>query len=416
MREPNFRLFVASRLLAGTGSTLQQAVIAWQVYQISGSALQLGLLGLIRFLPALLTSLLGGAVADSYDRRWIVIIAQAGPFASSAALLLLTRAGAANLPLIYGLVLLVALTSAFENPARQALLPQLVSREIFANAVTLNSALQQLGAVAGPSLAGLLIAVAGVAGAYAAHVGLVVLALPPLLLLHVQNGSGERRAVSLAAIREGVQFIWRRQVLLGAMTLDLFAVIFGGATALLPVYAQSILHVGAGGYGLLSSSLSVGALVMSIALVALPPIQRTGRALIYAVAGFGLATILFGLSRFYPLSLLAYALTGCADQVNVIMRQTTIQLATPDELRGRVSSVGSIFIGASNQVGALESGLVAAATTATFAVVSGGIGCLAVVAAVGAGLPELRRYSIGGSSSQGCANQNVGGRPSPVKS
>jgi MFS family permease len=371
------------------------------------------LLVLIRFLPALLTSLLGGAVADSYDRRWITVISQSGPLAASVALFLLTRAGSAQLPVIYLLVFGVALSSAFENPARQALLPQLVSRETFANAVTLNSALQQLGAVAGPSLAGLLIAVIGVAGAYAAHLGIVLLGVVPLLLLRLNPDARERRAVSLAAITEGIQFVWRRQVLLGAMTLDLMAVIFGGATALLPIYAQSILHVGAAGYGLLSSSLSIGALLMSVVLIAFPPVQHTGRALLWAVAGFGLATILFGLSRSYPLSLLAYGLTGSADQVSVIMRTTTIQLATPDALRGRVSSVGSIFIGASNQVGALESGVVAAVTTATFAVVSGGVACLAVVAAIGFGMPRLRRYRIGDETA---GDQNVGGRPSPMKS
>jgi MFS family permease len=200
--------------------------------------------------------------------------------------------------------------------------------------------------------------------------------------------------VTVAAIREGVSFVRHHQVLLGAMTLDMFGVIFGGATALLPIYAEKILKVGGTGYGLLTSAQAIGAPVVAVVLVALPPVRRTGRALLYAVAGFGLFTMLFGISRSFPLSLVAYGLTGCCDQVSVIMRQTTIQLATPDALRGRVSSVSGLFIGASNQIGAVESGFVAAITSATFSVVSGGAACLAVVGAIAAGMPELRRYRI----------------------
>ena len=205
---------------------------------------------------------------------------------------------------------------------------------------------------------------------------------------------GPKRAVSLESIKEGVLFVARRQVLLGAMALDMFAVIFGGAQALLPIYAKDILDVGEFGYGLLYASLDAGALLMAIALVFLPPIKRAGRALLITVALFGIATIVFGISRNFYLSLAVYMCIGMADQVSVVLRQTVIQLATPDELRGRVSSVSQIFIGASNQLGAVESGLVAAATNATIAVVSGGIGTLAVVGIVAAKLPELRRYRI----------------------
>ena len=374
--------------------TLLQAAIAWQVYAISGSALQLGVLGLVRFLPALGMSLVGGAVADSYDRRTVLLLAQIAPVGCSAALLIATLGDRAGLPLIYALVLVIALASSFENPARQALLPLIVPRETFVNAVAVNSTVQQLGFVTGPVLAGAVIAADGVAGAYALHLGCVLGAIVTLLFLRPRPAEGERRRVSVAAIREGVQFVSRRQVLLGAMALDMFAVIFGGAVAMLPIYAEEILEVGPRGYGLLTSSQGIGAFATSLVLVALPPVRRTGRVLLLAVAAYGLATIVFGLSRSFALSLVAYGLTGAADQVSVVMRQTTIQLATPDALRGRVSSVSQVFIGASNQLGMVESGFVAALTNATVAVVSGGVGCLAVVGVIAAKMPELRRYEI----------------------
>jgi MFS family permease len=200
--------------------------------------------------------------------------------------------------------------------------------------------------------------------------------------------------VSVAAIKEGVVFVWRHQVLLGAMTLDMFAVIFGGATALLPVFAKDILGVGALGYGLLSAAIDIGALIMSIGLVFLPPIRRAGKALILSIVVFGLGTIAFGLSRSFELSLFIYMLVGAADQISVVMRSTLVQLESPDALRGRVASVNGLFIGASNQVGAAESGFLAAVTNATFAVVIGGAACLSVAGAVIAGMGKLRRYEI----------------------
>ena len=404
LRQPSFAIFATSRLTSAMGMTLVQATIAWQVYQVSHSALQLGLVGLIQFVPALLgLSLLGGAFADSHDRRTIAALAQLAPLATSGALLVAITVGSVELPLIYAVVLVMALASAFENPARQALLISVVRRETFQNAVTVNTTVQQLGFVTGPAVGGLLIAASGVGAAYVAHVVLVASSLVALLLLRPLPREGEPRKVSLEAIKEGVQFVLSRQVLLGAMTLDMFAVIFGGAAALLPIYATDILGVGSVGFGLLAASLDVGAFAMSVGLVFLPPIQRTGRALLIAVAGFGLFTIVFGFSRWFPLSLLAYMMVGASDQISVVMRHTTVQLATPDELRGRVTSVSQLFIGASNQLGRVESGFMAAATTATFAVVSGGAGCLAVLGAVAGWMPELRRYEVSAEASHSVA-------------
>jgi len=394
LRQPNFLAYAWSRLCASTAMTLLTAVIAWQVYQISGSALQLGLLGLTRFVPSLGLSLIGGAFADSYNRKRIIMAAQAVPLAASATLFVSTMNGWVTIPLIYAMVLLVAVAAAFENPARQSILPMVVRRETFPNAIVVSSTVQSFGFVSGPALGGIMIGLAGTDGAYAVHMGLMVGSLAGMVLLRPRAVEGERRAVSLAAIKEGVQFVYRRQVLLGAMTLDMFAVIFGGATALLPVYATDILDVGPRGYGILSASLEAGALLAALSMVFLPPIRPAGRALLISVALFGLGTMVFGLSRAFPLSVATYMFIGMADQVSVVMRQTTIQLSTPDELRGRVSSVNMLFIGASNQLGAMESGFVAALTNATFAVVSGGAGCLAVVGVVAAKMPELRRYRV----------------------
>jgi MFS family permease len=394
LRQSNFRFFVTSRFFSATAMTLLQAVMAWQVYEISGSPLSLGLLGLVRFVPSLGLSFVGGAVADRYNRRTIVIVAQTLPMSCSAVLTLATLGEWVTLPLIYGLVLVVALAASFENPARVSLLPSIVRPETFPNAVTVNSSLQTLGFVTGPAAGGAIIAAWGVGAAYGAHVALLMGSLAALAFLRYRQPEGPRRDVSIAAIREGIRFVRQRQVILGAMTLDMFAVIFGGATALLPVYATDILNVGPRGYGILTASFELGAFLMAIGLVMRPPIDSMGRTLLITVAAFGLGTILFGLSRSFLLSVVTYMFIGMADQLSVVCRNTTIQLATPDELRGRVSSVSQVFIGASNQLGAVESGFVAAATSATFAVVSGGVGCLGVVTVVAAKMPQLRRYRI----------------------
>jgi MFS family permease len=398
LRHPNFAFYMGARLFSGVAMTLLQAVMAWQVNSLSGStgdaALHLGLLGLVRFFPALGLSLVGGAVADTYNRRNIVIAAQVLPVLCSLTLAFATLGGWASIGLVYGLVLVVAVASSFENPAGAALLPAIVPADEFSTAVTLSNSARQLGFVTGPAITGVLIALGGVHTAYFSHAAILCGSLALMALVRYDQAAGSRRAVSLQAIVEGVRFVRQRQVLLGAMTLDMFAVIFGGATALLPIYATDILHVGARGYGVLQASFEFGAFLMAVILVTRPPVVNAGRSLLITVAIFGAGTMVFGASRWFPLSLLAYTAIGMADQLSVVLRQTTIQLSTPDELRGRVSSVSQLFIGASNQLGALESGLVAAITSATFAVVSGGAGCLAVVGLVTAKLPELRRYRI----------------------
>ena len=394
LRQPNFLLYAVSRVFAGTGQSLLQAVMAWQVYDLSHSSLNLGLLGLARFFPALGASMIGGLVADTLDRRKVMIGSGCVPLVCAIVLAVATFGHWATVDLIFGLVVLIGLGSAFEAPARTALLPGIVRQDTFANAVTVNNIFQKLGSTSGPALAGLVLAVAGTGFAYLTFVGSIAGAFVPLMLLHYERVSSTRQKFSLQAIKEGIQFVRDRQVLLGAMTLDMFAVIFGGAAALLPVYASDILHAGPAGYGILTASMQAGAFLMSFVLVWRPPVQRTGRALILTVVCYGLATVAFGLSREFILSVFFYALIGAVDQISVVMRQTTIQMATPDELRGRVSSVNQVFVQASSQIGAIESGFVAAVTTATFSVVSGGIVAVAVAGIIRLRMPQLWDYVV----------------------
>jgi MFS family permease len=391
----SFWIYLGSRFCAATGMTLLRAAIAWHVFDVSHSAFYLGLVGLVQFVPALGLTLIGGAVADAYDRRTVMRLAQLPLLACGALLWIATTREAVSLWVLYAAVFSISVSFAFDSPARQALVPSLVPLESFPRAVTYASTAQALAFATGPALGGIAIAAGGVRLAYALYAGLVAVNLAGLGFVRPVREPLERRAPSLQAVREGLAFVRRNPVILGCMTLDMFAVIFGGATALLPIYASDILGVGARGYGLLSSSLEIGALLSAIAMMLRPPVSRAGRALFVAVGVYGVATIAFGFSRAFPLSVAAYMVAGMADQVSVVMRQTTIQLSTPDALRGRVSAVNMVFIAASNQLGAVESGFVAALTSATFSVVSGGLGCLVVLALVAWKIPALRRYRLG---------------------
>ncbi|HWO73757.1 MAG TPA: MFS transporter [Dehalococcoidia bacterium] len=391
LRQPPFVVYTLSRVGSSVGNSMLQAILLWHVYALTGDPLSLGFLGLARFLPALGVSMVGGAVADVYNRRNVIMVAQTVPLAGGVVLAVATLGDWVTPAMIYGLVLVVGLASAFENPARLALLPSIVRPETFANAVTVSSTLQSLGMVTG-GLVGGVIVVWDPGAAYIAYSAAIGWAFMMMAVLRYEQRDGARRSVSLQAIKEGLGFVRRNQPIWGAMSLDMFAVIFGGAKGLLPVYASDILHAGGLGYGLLIASLEIGAFLMSAALVLRPPIVRTGRALVYSVVAFGLLTIGFGLSENLYLSIALYMAIGAADQVSVVMRNVIIQLATPDALRGRVSSVNQVFIQASNQLGAMESGFVAAATSAVFAVVSGGVAAVAIAALFGWRLKGLFDY------------------------
>jgi len=391
---PSLWLYLASRFCAATAMTMLRAAVLWHVFVLSHSPLQMGLVGLVQFSAAFLLTPLGGAVADSFDRRRVVMLAQLPPLAAGALLYIATNRGFVSVPLIFGAMFLVAVAGAFDGPARMAFLPSLVGKEAFPRAVVFASTTMSLAFVTGPALQGLLIAWTGMHVVYALYGGLIGLAFVFLSFLHPAGPAAAGGAMSLRAIREALGFVRRSRVVLGCMTLDMFAVIFGGASAMLPIYADKILGQGPKGYGILASSLEMGSLLMGLFMLTRPPVVRAGRALLIAVGVYGLATVAFGLSRSFPLSVALYMIAGMGDNVSVIMRSTAIQLSTPDELRGRVSSVNMLFIQASNQLGTAESGFVAQLTTATFSVVSGGIGCLIVLAVVAARIPELRAYRI----------------------
>jgi MFS family permease len=390
----NLLAYLASRFCAATAMTMLRAGIAWHVFAITGSAFHLGLVGLIQFVPAFFLVLVGGAVADTFDRRRIMMTAQLVSLGAATGLCVATARHAVSLPLLYGAVAVVAAAGAFDNPARASILPTIVPRGLFPRAVTVAATNQALAFASGPALGGLLIAAAGPAAVYGAYAALLAGSITGVVALRPGGGPPGGRGLTRHAIAEALAFVRRRRVVLGCMTLDMLAVVFGGAAALLPIYANDILHVGPRGYGLLTSSLEIGALATSLVLIVVPPVRHAGRALVGAVAVYGVATIVFGLSRWFPLSIAAYMVVGVADQVSVVMRSTAIQLSTPDELRGRVSAINMMFIGASNQLGAAESGFVAALTSAPFAAVSGGAASLIVLAVVAITLPELRNYVV----------------------
>lgn len=393
LRDRNVRWFIASRFCAVVALTLLRATVSWQIFDRTHSAYLLGALGLAQFIPTLALSLAGGAVADAYDRRRVMLIGQCGALTCGLGLAWVSAAG---LPVAatFAAVSLLACFSSFENPASSALLPQLVPVERFAAVVSTSAATRNLGWASGPVIAGFAIDAGGPAAAFAISACLICGSLGLLAQVRPRSDGFQRRAPSLASVLEGVAFVRSRKLILTVMLLDMFAVIFASVSALLPIYASQILQVGPRGYGLLAGSLQIGTFLMALMLVISPPIRRPGRALLIAVGCFGLAILVFGSSHWFPLSFLALVAAGMSDEVSMVARQTIIQLTTPDALRGRVASVNFIFVGASNQLGDVESGLLAGATSPTFTAIFGGVACLAVLGWAAATVPELRRWRV----------------------
>jgi MFS family permease len=389
----SFWLYLFSRFCSGTAMSLLRASLLWQLWALTHSEARTGALGLFMVVPGAGLALVGGAIADARDRRRVIQVAQSVALSASVTLCVLTMTGHIGVFAIYGLAAVLAACGAFENPSRAALLSQMVAREDLPRAVTWGSTVQALAFATGPAIAGGVIAMADVGAAYGVHACLLVTSIAVLFFVEVLIPA-TRRAASWAAVREGLAFVWQSPVLMACMGLDLVAVVLGGASALLPVFADEILHVGAHGYGLLAGALEVGALLMSLVLLRLPQLRQAGVLLLAAVGVYGVGTIGFGLSTWFPLSLGLYALCGAADQVSVVLRQSAVQLSTPDELRGRVSAVNMIFIVSSNQLSVVESGFLAAAIGAQSAVVSGGIGVVVVTAVVAVVVPGLRRFRL----------------------
>jgi MFS family permease len=386
---PAFRRFFAARFLAGMAQQIHNVGLGWLVYDRTGSAMALGLVGLAAFAPALLLALASGHVADRFDRRMIVTVCWTLVALADGALALLSLQPDGPVWPVYAVAVLVGAARAFANPAGQALLPSLVPRDVFPGAVSLMASAWQSSSIIGPAIGGLLY-ILGPAMVFGTSAACFAVSAAFVFSLGPRPGAGGGRP-TLESVFAGIAFIRSRPVVLGAISLDLFAVLLGGATALLPIYARDILHTGPWGLGLLRSMPALGAVAMSV-LLAWRPLQRgAGRKIIAAVGVFGAATLVFCLSETLWLSMAALFVTGAADMVSVVVRQTLVQLETPDEMRGRVAAVNSVFIGASNELGEFESGALAAAVGPVGSVVLGGIGTLAVAAAWVRLFPQLWR-------------------------
>ena len=390
LRNRDFTAFLAARFLATLAVQMQTVAVGWQVYEVTRDPLDLGLVGLSQFLPFVLLVLPAGHLADSRDRRRILTACFA--LEALCALLLLAFAwrGLSSAAPVFAVMVLFGTARAFAMPTGQALLPNLVDREQFGTAVALNSSTWQVATIAGPALGGV-VYLAGATVVYATVAAL--LAVSVALLFLVRRG-GERasapEAPSLKSLLSGLGFVWSRRPLLGAISLDLFGVLFGGATALLPVYAADVLHVGPAGLGVLRTAPGVGAALCGIVLGLAPITRNVGRWMFGGVFVFGLATIVFGLSQWFWLSLAALTVMGAGDMVSVYIRHLLVQLETPDAIRGRVSAVNAVFIGASNELGEFESGVTAAWFGTVPAVVVGGGATLAVAWLWRRWFPELR--------------------------
>jgi MFS family permease len=410
LRQRDYRCLLIGAILASIGGEIQAVAVGWELYQRTDSPAALGFAGLAQFLPVLLLALPAGHVADRYSRKAIVQLSQI--------LMALTAIGLTMLSLFEGPVSLVfvcltlaGVSRAFSAPARTSLLPQVVPLEILANAVTWNSSGWQIANVAGPALGGLALAVSGNAlAAYLLTAGCCLACVVVLVPIRPRVPHRPKEPPTLRSLLAGIRFVWQTELLLAAITLDLFAVLLGGATALLPIYARDILTVGPAGLGWLRAAPALGALLMAMILAHRPPLRRAGLALLGAVAGFGLATIVFGLTQSFPLSFAMLALTGALDNVSVVVRGTLMQTLTPDEMRGRVAAVNVVFISSSNELGAFESGVTAQLFGPVLSVVGGGVGTIFVVLIVMLRWPSLLRLgplAVAKEASQSAADPMV---------
>lgn len=393
--------------------------VGWELYELTNSTLALGIVGLVQVIPIILFSLPAGHVVDRFNRKRVVLRSQALLIFASLFLAFLsyeqTMAGRCTdyclnfrgvdtvllpsrqvsytlLTLVYVCLFLIGIARSFNGPATSTLIPQVVPPEVFTNAATWGSSAWQLAAVLGPTLGGFLIA--RMNSATLIYVLDAVTALTFFVLVAMMRSKERarpREAMTVKSLAAGASFIWNTKVIMAAITLDMFAVLLGGAVTLLPVYAKDILHVGAVGYGWLQAAPSIGALIMALTIAHRPPFTRAGRALLWAVIGFGIATIIFGLSTSFILSLLMLGTLGALDNISVVIRSTLMLVYPPDEMRGRISAVNNVFIGTSNQLGGFESGLAASILGTVPSVVAGGIGTIVVVIAVGLIWPEIRR-------------------------
>ena len=398
LRYRDFRLLWSSQLVSMAGSMMQNAAILWHVSLLvppSARGWALGMVGLVRVIPIVVFSLVGGVVADALDRRKLMLVTQTGMALAAGLLATVTFTGVRSLWVVYGLAALSSAFGAFDAPARQSLIPNLVPRELLPNAISLNTIMFQAASVLGPAAGGLVIGIAGVGWAYALNALSFLLVIIALRMMHpLPRGRAESSGrISLEAAVEGLRFVFHTPLIRSTMILDFFATFFASATALLPIFAQDILHVGAQGYGLLSAAPSVGAILTSLVLVRrVDRIDRRGATMLWAVIGYGLATVVFGVSRSFALTFVCLALTGATDTVSMVIRNIIRQLNTPDHIRGRMTSVNMIFFMGGPQLGEMEAGAVASLWGAPFSVVSGGVACVLATLWTAWRTPSLRAY------------------------
>jgi MFS family permease len=395
LRHRDFRLLWLGQLISASGTMMQTAAILWHVYDVTHQPVALGLVGLVRIVPVVGLSLVSGLAADRFDRRRLMLFTQTGMAVCAALLGLLAVSGVKAVWPIYLLAALSSAFGAFDLPARQSLIPNLVPREDLSNAFSVNSTMMQAASVVGPAMAGTVIAQAGVQWAYWFNAASFLAVIVALLAMHVRPtiAKADRPAVSVGAALEGLRFVRHTPIILSTMLLDFIATFFSSANALLPIYAEDILHVGPAGYGWLYAAAAVGAVVAAFILTFVRTINRQGPVLIIAVLIYGLATVLFGFSTVFVAAFLALACTGAADTVSMVIRSTMRQLNTPDNLRGRMVSVNMMFFMGGPQLGEMEAGLVAAWLGAPFSVISGGVACIAVTLWVARRWPQLWHYS-----------------------
>lgn len=396
LRHRDFRLLWLGQIVSVTGSQMQLAAINWHIYLLTRSALALGLVGACRAVPIILCSLAGGVVADVVDRRRLMMITQSVMLTCSAALALITFAGLTRPWPIFLLTAIASAAWAFDTPARQSLMPMLVPRTDFHNAVSLSMLMFQMGMITGPPLAGFLLASHSPALVYGVNAASFLAVITGIALMRTsgrpEQTESESPSISRQALMEGLRFVWRTPIIVQTMTLDFGATFFASANQLLPIYAKDILFVGARGHGFLAAAPAAGAIIAGLVMARLGTIRKQGVTVIVSIAFYGAATVAFGVSRLFWLSLMMLAATGAADTVSTILRQTIRQLVTPNKLRGRMTSINMIFFMGGPQLGEVEAGSLAALIGAPLSVITGGIACLLAATAALAKAKSLRQY------------------------
>jgi MFS family permease len=397
LRRPDFLRLWVGLGLSQVGSQVSQVAVAWQLYLLTHSALSLGLVGLFRFLPILAASFLGGALADAVDRRRLMLLTQSTLALNSLAMAVLTYFGLASPAVVYAFVFIGGICFAFDAPARHSLVPNLVPADELPNALSLNVTVFQVATVIGPSVGGLLLGAGGPTVAYALDATSFLTLIVALWTMRYRPDPARAvGSVSFTAFSEGLRFLQKTPVIFWLMLLDFIATFFAGSMLLLPLFADQLLHVGARGLGLLYAAPAVGAVAAALFLSGRAPVVRQGRAVLWSVAVYGVAIALFGLSRNFILSFSLLALSGLADTVSMVVRQTVRQLLTPDELRGRMTALNQLFFVGGPQLGEVEAGVVARFLGAPLSVISGGVACVLAVAVMGAAFPSLRKLASAG--------------------